>query len=65
MKGRVNRSMCTFKVMCGTNMFSRESDNATLEIPNANQFTEGVYYCNATNTAGSRAIPTYLDISGK
>ena len=38
--------------------------DATLEIPNANQFTEEVYYCNATNTAGLRAIPTYLDISG-
>ena len=51
----------------GSIIFSkfRESDNATLEIPNANQFSEGIYYCNATNIAGSRAIPTFLDISGK
>lgn len=44
---------------------NRESGNVSLEIPGANQFAEGIYFCKATNTAGTRQIPTFLDVSGE
>ncbi|KAL4218919.1 Hemicentin-1 [Mactra antiquata] len=47
----------------GPELYFEESGSATLDIPGANQFAEGNYYCNATNSAGNRSVVTYLDIT--
>lgn len=47
----------------GYDLFFSDSANVTLEIPRASTYSEGEYMCNATNTAGSLAARTFLDIS--
>ncbi|XP_052788091.1 hemicentin-1-like [Mya arenaria] len=47
----------------GPELYFTDSANVTLELEVANQFAEGIYFCNATNVAGSRRVPTFLDVS--
>ncbi|XP_074654070.1 hemicentin-1-like [Tubulanus polymorphus] len=46
----------------GQLLYFRETAVATLEVPSASIFSEGVYMCNATSIMGTGIAQTFLDI---